>query len=192
MHKKLWLIIGLFLLAGCSDQNWRTNDITEVMPALDFDLVNEEGIEVDETDYAGKTTLVYFGYTNCPDVCPITLAKVASVVRQLDENDRDDVQILFITVDPSRDTSDVLQLYTDAFGPEFVGLTGEKEDIDAVANRYRITYEYGDKDARGNYDVTHSSAVFAFNQDNQARFMIRDSDSREAILADLKQMMSDS
>lgn len=192
MYKRLFLIIGLLLLVGCSDEHWRTTDVSEILPELDFDLINEDGVAVDETAYADKATLLYFGYTNCPDICPIMLATVASAIRQLDEDVRENLQVLFVSVDPTRDTPSVLQIYTDAFGPEFIGLTGDAADIDAVANRYRITYEYGDIDANGNYDVTHSSAVFAFDQYGQAAFMIRESDSMTSIVADLNSLISDS
>ncbi|MGO2392903.1 MAG: SCO family protein [Halomonas sp.] len=192
MIKRLCLFIGLLLLVGCSDESWRTNDVSDMLPELDFDLVNEDSEAVDETAYADKATLVYFGFTNCPDVCPIMLATVASAIRQLEEGDRDNLQVLFISVDPERDTPSVLQTYTDAFGPEFIGLTGDRADIDAVANRYRITYEYGEKDEHGNYEVTHSSAVFAFDRHGKAKFMIRDSDSMTSIVADLKNLASGS
>ncbi|MDQ7729520.1 SCO family protein [Halomonas sp. SpR8] len=183
-------VLALLLLVGCSDQQWRTTDISEIMPALDFDLVNEDGVEVDETLYEDKATLLYFGYTHCPDICPITLAKMASAIRQLDTDAREHIQVLFISVDPRRDTIDVLRQYTDAFGPEFVGLTGSNADIDAVANRYRVTYGYGDEDASGNYNVTHTSAVFAFDQQGQAAFMIREGDTLKSIVADLNRLIS--
>lgn len=192
MCHKLLVVLALLLLVGCSDQQWRTTDISEMMPALDFDLVNEDGVEVDETLYEGKATLLYFGYTHCPDVCPITLAKMATALRRLDADVRDQIQVLFVSVDPSRDTPEVLKQYTDAFGPEFIGLTGERTDINAVANRYRVTYDYDDEDAYGNYTVTHTSAVFAFDPQGDAYFMIRDSDTLESIVADLKQLVSDS
>lgn len=187
--QKLLVVLALLLLMGCSDQQWRTTDISEMMPALDFDLVNEDGVEVDETLYEGKATLLYFGYTHCSDVCPITLAKMATALRRLDADVRDQIQVLFVSVDPSRDTPEVLKQYTDAFGPEFIGLTGERTDINAVANRYRVTYDYDDEDTYGNYTVTHTSAVFAFDPQGDAHFMIRDNDTLESIVADLKQLI---
>ena len=190
MFKRLLLTIGLLSLVGCSEERWRTTDISEIMPVLDFDLVNEQGRDVDETDYADKANLVYFGYTHCPDVCPITLANLATAIRQLDAEAREQIQVLFVTVDPERDTPEVLQLYTDAFGPEFTGLTGDRADIDALANRYRISYSYGDKNANGHYDVTHTSAVFAFDQQGDAKFMIRENDTTESIVADIRQLIS--
>lgn len=177
------------MLAGCFDHNWQTNDITDVMPALEFDLVDEDGEDVQADAFIGKPTLLFFGFTHCPDVCPTTLAKLSAAIKQLDESRQDDVQVLFVSVDPARDTPDVLKQYTEAFGPQFIGLTGERSKIDALTNRYRVTYEYGEKDARGNYNVTHSSSVFAFDRQGEARFMFSDINSLESLVGDLSYLV---
>lgn len=187
LHSTLPLLAAL-TLAGCSDQNWRTTDVSEIMPALDFTLVDEHGETVHAEDYAGKTTLLYFGYTHCPDVCPTTLARLSAATHQLDDEVRDDVQVLFVSVDPARDTPEVMGRYADAFGPRFIGLTGETGQIDALTNRYRITYSYGEPDADGRYDVTHSSAVFAFDPQGDAQLLLRDSDPLENIVADIERL----
>ncbi|MDN3554028.1 SCO family protein [Halomonas almeriensis] len=177
------------LLAGCVDHNWETNDITDVMPDLEFDLVDENGQDVSAEDYIGKPTFVFFGFTHCPDVCPTTLAKLSAAIKQLDESRRDDVQVLFVSVDPGRDTPQIMKQYTQAFGPQFIGLTGQRKKIDAVTNRYRVTYEYGERDDQGHYNVTHSSSVFAFNREGEARFMASDFDTIDSILGDLKYLL---
>lgn len=180
----------LITVAGCEETHeWRTADISDRLPPLDFTLTDENGRTVDESDYAGKPTLLFFGYTHCPDVCPVTLARLASVIRQLDADDRGQVQVLFVSVDPARDTPEVLEAYTDAFNPRFVGLTGGKEQIDAVTNRYRVHYSYGDKDADGDYAVTHSSAVMAFRRDGEPAFLTRDTDSDAALIDDLEALL---
>ncbi|WP_447555813.1 SCO family protein [Vreelandella sp. EE22] len=189
MHKVLWPLLAAALMVGCSDESFRTTDIDEIMPPLEFELTNEEGQVASAEDYRGKTTLVYFGYTQCPDVCPLTLARFASLFNQLDEQEREDVQMLLISVDPDRDTPEVLKRYTDAFGPEFTGLTGDKEKIDALTNRYRIAYSFEEPNERGDYIVNHSSAVFAFNDDGQARFLVRDPHSNQDVLADLRRLI---
>ncbi|MDN6180488.1 MAG: SCO family protein [Halomonas subglaciescola] len=176
-------------LAGCSDEHWRTTDIADRMPPLDLSLTDENGQTVDENDYLGKPALVFFGYTHCPDICPVTLARLASVTRQLNEDVRDDLQVLFISVDPARDSPGVLKEYTDAFGPQFIGLTGSKAEIDAVTNRYRVNYRYGDKNESGNYTVTHSSAVLAFDRHGEPSFLTRDTDSDAALISDLAKLL---
>lgn len=189
--RRLWLpIVATLCLAGCSDDpSWRTTDITEIMPPLDFALIDDDGEAVTAEAYRGKTTLVYFGYTQCPDVCPITLARLGSVINQLDEDVRDEVQVLFVSVDPGRDTPEVLKRYVGAFGPEFTGLTGEREDIDALTNRYRIAYEYEEPNEHGDYIVNHSSAIFAFDEEGHAQFLARDSHSPQDILGDLRTLI---
>lgn len=193
MFKRLFPLLAVLAvslwLAGCSDERWRTTDIAERVPPLDIALTDENGQAVDESDYLGKPALVFFGYTHCPDICPTTLARLASVTRQLDESVRNDLQVLFISVDPSRDSPSVLKEYTDAFGPQFIGLTGSKAEIDAVTNRYRVNYSYGDKDASGNYAVTHSSAVLAFDREGEPGFLTRDTDSDAALISDLEKIL---
>ncbi|WP_048308421.1 SCO family protein [Halomonas sp. PR-M31] len=188
MHRGLLPVLVSLWLAGCDGRDWRTNDVSEIMPPLDFNLVDENGEQVSEDAFLGKPTLLYFGYTHCPDICPTTLAELASITRQLDEKARDDIQILFVSVDPSRDTPKIMKRYTNAFGPQFVGLTGDKADIDSLTNQYRITYKYDEKDENGNYDVTHSSAVFAFDRQGNAQFVIRDADPRQDVVSDLDRL----
>lgn len=186
MYKWLCTAFVSLWLAGCGDQSWQTTDISEMMPPLDFHLTDEDGKQVDAEDFRGKTTLLFFGYTHCPDVCPITLARLATAFRQVDDKAREDIQVLFVSVDPTRDTPEIMKEYTEAFGPQFIGLTGRKSDIDAITNRYRVTYGYGEKDESGNYDVTHSSATFAFNREGDAQLLIRDDDPMKAVVSDLE------
>ncbi|MBP5981930.1 MAG: SCO family protein [Halomonas sp.] len=190
MYKVLLATLTTLLLVGCSDQSWRTTDVADIMPPLDFSLVDENGDGVQAEEYLGKPTLVYFGYTYCPDVCPITLARLGDAIRKLDDETRDEIQVLFISVDPARDTPEVLKRYTDAFGPEFVGLSGDKAAIDAVTNRYRVAYEYGEENENGDYLVTHSSAVFAFDREGQAQFLVRDSHPITDVEADIKRLVA--
>ncbi|UYG01019.1 MULTISPECIES: SCO family protein [unclassified Halomonas] len=191
MQKVAWPLLAVALLAGCSDEEFRTTDIEEIMPPLQFSLTNDDGEPARAEEYRGKTTLVYFGYTQCPDVCPLTLARFASIFNELDDDERDDVQMLLISVDPNRDTPEVLKRYTDAFGPEFTGLTGDKEEIDALTNRYRIAYSFEEPNERGDYIVNHSSAVFAFNDEGQPRFLVRDPHSNQDVLADLRRVIDE-
>lgn len=188
MYKWLLPVAVSVALAGCDSANWHGTDISETMPPLDFHLVDENSETVTAEDYAGKTTLLFFGFTHCPDVCPTSLARMTAAIKQIDEPLRDDIQVLFVSVDPSRDTPDVMQEYTDVFGPQFIGLTGDKADIDAVTNRYRATYEYGEKDEHGNYDVSHTSAIYAFDSDGDARLLMRESDSLDSMVADLTRL----
>lgn len=190
MRKWLFPLLLTVSLAGCSDPNWHTTDISEVMPALDLGLLNEDGQPVEEEAYRGKTTLMYFGYTFCPDVCPTSLARLAATIKQLDESRRDDVQVLFVSVDPARDTPARLRDYTQVFGPQFIGLTGSRAQLDALTNRYRVSYGHGEKDANGHYDVSHSSGIFVFDRQGRARLLMRSSDPIETMASDLRRLMA--
>jgi protein SCO1/2 len=191
MSKRLFLMLSALLLAGCGEQSWQTTDISGAMPELRFELTDENGRTVSADDYRGKPTLLFFGFTNCPDVCPTTLAQLASATQQLNEELRANLQVLFVSVDPVRDDPHTLRRYTDVFGPQFIGLTGDKAALDALTRRYSTTYSYGEEDQSGNYDVSHSGAVFAFNRAGNVRLLIRASDPLNAVVADLRRLSED-
>jgi len=192
MRKSLLLILIPLLLGGCKNTAWQTKDISGLMPPLAFTLTDENGQRVHAADYRGKPTLLFFGYTHCPDVCPTTLARLAAVSQQLDEGARKELQVLFVSVDPARDDAASLQRYTDAFGPQFIGLSGDSADLAALTRRYRVTFGYGEKDTDGNYSVSHSGAVFGFDRAGDAQLLIRDSDSAAAVTADLRRLTAGS
>lgn len=178
------------LVAGCSDPAWQTKDISGLMPPLEFTLTSESGEQVGEQAFRGDATLLFFGFTHCHDVCPATMAYLESVMGELDEQARDDLQVLFVSVDPARDGPETLREYTANFGPEFVGLTGSEDELDALTRRYRVTYGYGEKDDEGHYMVSHPSAIFAFDRSGEAQLLIRQDDEREAVLSDLRRLLA--
>lgn len=180
------LAATVLFLVGCSGDSIETLDITGVMPDLEFNLTDENARAVTAEDYQGQAKLVFFGFTHCPDICPLTLARLGSLVRELSESDQENLDILFVSVDPDRDTPEQLANYTSAFGEVFTGLTGTPDQLRELSRRYRVTYSYDEPDAQGNYDVSHSSAVFGFNAAGKARILIRDSDSDEAVLNDIQ------
>ena len=187
------LIVALLAMAGCDrDARWHLHDITGFMPDLVFTLSDANtGAQVTAQAFRDKIVLLYFGYTHCPDVCPTTLAKLASAVTSLGQSGRS-VQVLFVTVDPRRDTRAVLRRYTRAFGPEFVGLRGTQEQLMTLAKRYRVTYSYGKPDPKGNYEVDHSSAVFIFDRAGHARLLADPTDGVKAIESDLRRLLKQS
>lgn len=113
-------------------------------------------------------TLVFFGYTNCPDVCPTVMADVASALTKLDESVRDQVQLLFITTDPSRDTGPVIRKYLDRFDPAFVGLTGSLDSIKDIAKAVGVPVEGMKKLPSGGYEVGHGAQVLGFGKNDKA------------------------
>lgn len=177
------LLIGL-LAAGCSDGGWQTKDVTGVLPSLEFALVSEDGEPVTEAAFRGRVAAVFFGYANCPDVCPVTMARLRRALEQLPGATRKRVAVLFVSVDPGRDTPASLAAYTAAFGPEFVGITGPEDALREVTRRYRATFGYGEADDDG-YAVSHPSAVYVFDARGRARLLIRTTDPVDAIADDL-------
>jgi protein SCO1 len=137
--------------------------------------------------YRSNIVLLYFGYTNCPDVCPTTLAKLAQALKAT-KNRGAGIHVLFVTVDPKRDTVSRMHAYVRAFGPWFVGLVGTPDELREITKRYRVTYSYGKPDKDGNYEVTHSSAVFVFDGTGRSRLIMVPHDPADAITADLDQL----
>jgi len=191
MMRRLMAILILTLSAGgCgSELTWNTKDIGGLMPELEFTLTSETGETVTAKQFTGKVNLLFFGYTNCPDVCPITLGRLRGVVERLPEDVADRVRVLFVSVDPERDGPQALRAYTDHFGERFVGLTGTREQLDALTKRYRTTYGYGEPDEDGSYEVSHGSAVYAFEPGGEPRLLIRNRDDAQAVAEDLEQLV---
>jgi len=190
MRKWLLPMLVSGLLLGCGERDWQTKDISGLMPPLAFELIDEHGNAVTAEAFRGQATLLFFGFTHCHDVCPTTLARLTAIIEGLDEEVGDKVQVLFVSVDPARDDPATLRRYTEAFGPQVTGLTGDTAALEALTRRYRVTYGYGEPDADGNYAVSHSSAVFAFNDAGQAHLLIRDSDSPNAVASDLRRLVT--
>jgi protein SCO1/2 len=187
-----WLLaVCLTLLGACSgtSQPWALRDISGLLPPLDFTLRDGAGQVRSASDFAGEVTLLYFGYTHCPDVCPATLAQLAGVLRRLDGAARR-VRILFVSVDPARDTPAVLQAYANAFGPQVVGLSGTPKQLRQVAKRYRVSFGLGKPDAAGHYEVSHSSAVFIFDSRGEARLLATQDDSADSLAGDLRRLLA--
>jgi protein SCO1/2 len=192
-HTRGFLLAALCSLAamlgGCSqDASWSLVNITGIMPPLAFSLADDTGQEVTADTYRGKVVMLYFGYTHCPDVCPTTMATLSQALSKLG-GDASQVRILFVTVDPRRDTPQLLKRYTQAFGPAFIGLRTADPELRRLVKRYRVTYSLGKPDARGNYEVTHSSAIFIFDKTGKARLIAESSDSAAAIAHDVQQLI---
>ncbi len=177
---------ALFFLAACGPTKpWHATDITGAMPDLTFHMVRaSDGLAVSQEDYRGRVVLVYFGYTHCPDVCPATLANLSDVLKRLGR-DAEKVRVLFVTVDPDRDTLDVLKPYAQAFGPEVDGLRGSAAQIADVARRYRIAYTVKKSP---NYEVTHTSAVFVFDDRGRVRLIATDTNDTPGLTEDVRRV----
>jgi protein SCO1/2 len=179
------------LVAGCGyrQQTWQLANAHGLLPALQFTLTQGDGRTVRAEEFRGKVTLLYFGYTHCPDECPTTLATLARAIKPLGV-DADRIRVLFVTVDPKRDTAEALKQYTRLFGPEFVGLRGDAQQLQQLTRRYRVSYGLGPPDASGDYEVTHSNVIYVFDGAGDAVLVGSEADGVQAFVHDLKQLLA--
>ncbi len=175
------------LACGTSGPPYALQNVSGLLPRLQFQLTNQDDRPVTANDYRGKIVMVYFGYTHCPDACPTTLATLATAIRGLGA-DAARVRVLFITVDPKRDTPAALKSYVNFFGPQFVGLRGDDAELTALSKRYRIAYHLEPPDRYGNYAVDHSSAIFIFDGTGRARLLGSEGDGAAKIAQDLRRL----
>lgn len=186
------ILVLLVSLSGCGHRqgSWKLMNVSGLLPSLAFDLTDAaNGREVQADAFKGRIVMLYFGYTHCPDVCPTTLAELGRAVRELGPA-ADQVRILFVTVDPRRDSLAVLKSYAKGFGPQVVGLRGDTRALVALTKRYRVSYGYGKPDADGNYTVSHSSAVYVFDRKGNARLLGKPTNHVDDYAHDLKELVA--
>ncbi|CAD6559927.1 hypothetical protein LMG24235_06809 [Paraburkholderia sabiae] len=179
--------------AGCSQHSepWQLTDVSGHLPDLDFTLTGDDGKPVAADSLKGRASLVYFGYTHCPDVCPETMGRLMQVIDKLGP-DAQKVRILFVSVDPARDTPKALHDYVGAFDAQHArGLTGTDSQIEDMARHYRVAYQMEKREPNGNYEVTHSSAVYIFDAHNHARLLATDHDTPDVIAKDVRRIIED-
>ena len=189
MRRLLLPAFCFLLLAACAAKPaWQLNDVQGHLPDLQFNLVADDGKPATAAEFRGRYVLLYFGYTHCPDVCPLTLVHLHLVMQKLGA-DADKARILFVSVDPARDTPSVLHQYVAAFDPRITGLTGTPGEIAAMAKRYRAAFNAGPKKPDGSYEVSHSSGIYIFDRTGHARLLGTSADAVDAITHDVKLLM---
>jgi protein SCO1/2 len=181
------LLMIAAILAGCTNDKhqWHGKDITGVMPDLEFELINTNNKPVTAEDFAGQIRMMFFGFTSCPDICPATLAYLRKSINRMPEELQDRVTVLFVSVDPQRDTPERIEQYTDFFGDHIVGLVAEEKALRQLAKRYRTTFGYGKPDSDGHYDVSHSNAIYVFDEKGNIRLLLRSDLTTEEVAEDL-------
>lgn len=164
---------GCLALAACkSDKPWNSVEVNGALPDLAFTMTRaEDGRTVTARDFRGKLVMLFFGYTMCPDVCPLTMANIAEVLKEMGAR-ADQVQVLFVTVDPNRDTLPVLSAYAASFAPEIAGLRGTDNQLAVLARRYRVTYSVMPATATRPYTVVHGPSIYVFDRTGTARLMV--------------------
>ena len=177
-------------LAACSPDGpkFKASDVSGASFGRDFALSDPSGRARSLADFRGKAVVVFFGYTQCPDVCPTTLATLAETMKLLGP-DADRVQVVFITVDPERDTPALLSEYVPAFDKRFVGLSGDAAATERVAKEFKVIYQKQPGPTPGTYTVDHSAGVFLFDPQGRLRVYASHGQGPEVFAHDLRELL---
>ena len=178
-------------LAACSEKKPSFNavDITGADYAKGFALADADGKQRTLADFKGKVVVLFFGYAQCPDVCPTTMSEMAQVKQQLGA-DGDKLQVLFVTVDPERDTPTVMKAYMGAFDPAFVALIPTPEQLPAVAKDFKAYYKKVEGKTPTSYSMDHSAASFVYDTEGRLRLYARYGAGVPAMVSDVKALLS--
>lgn len=182
------LLLALGVLAGCGPETFRATDITGAEFARELRLTGHDGKPRTLEDFRGKVVVVFFGFTHCPDVCPSTLAKWAEVGKRLGD-DANRMQVLFVTVDPERDTPEVLSRYVPAFDPSFIGLYGDAEAIKRTAKEFKVVYQKQAGETPESYTIDHSAGTFVYDPQGNVRLFVRHDQPVEDLVHDIRQLL---
>jgi protein SCO1 len=179
----------LTTLAACADKpSFRNTDITGAEFAREFALTDHDGKARTLADFKDKAVVVFFGFTQCPDVCPTTLAEMTEVLKLLGADSKR-VQVLFVTIDPERDTPELLRKYVPAFHPSFLGLTGSNEAIAKVAKEFKVFYQKSAGKTPGSYTMDHTANSYVFDPQGRVRLVVKHGLGAEPLVQDLKQLL---
>ena len=191
--RRRWLAaiaLAALTAAGCNRGGPRFNntDVTGAEFGRDFELVDHTGKTRTLADFRGKVVTVFFGYTQCPDVCPTTLSEMAEVMQLLgDKADR--VQVLFVSVDPERDTQPLLAEYVPAFDKRFIGLYGTPEATAKVAKEYRVFYQKVTGANPGTYTVDHTAGSYVYDPQGRLRLFVKHAQGAKPLADDLLRLI---
>ena len=187
MRRQIALLPFALTLAACkpSPPPFKGIDLTGAAYGKDFRLTDPDGKERTLADFRGKVVLLFFGFTQCPDVCPTALTRAAMVKKLLGPlGER--FQVIFVTIDPERDTAPVMRAYTAAFDPSFLGLYGSAERTRALADDFKVYYKK--VPTGGSYTMDHSTLSYAFDTAGKLRLALRHDQSAEDHALDLRQL----
>ena len=193
MIRRLLVLFAVAVLVACSGGGpaFEASDVTGSSFGHDFSLKDPSGRTRTLEDFHGKAVVVFFGYTQCPDVCPTTLATLAQAMKELGP-DADRVQVVFITVDPERDTADLLGKYVPAFDPRFVGLRGDAAATERTAREFKVIYQKVPGNAPDRYTVDHSAGVFLYDPQGRLRVFEGNNASPDVFAHDLRALLAQS
>ena len=183
-------LLALGLLAGCTPAEpvFKSTDISGTSYGKTLRLTDHHGQERTLADFKGKVVTIFFGYTQCPDVCPTALSGMSTVMQELGP-EADRVQVLFVTVDPERDTPELLAQYVPVFDARFLGLYGTAEKIAEVAKEFRVFYRKSG-DLAGHYTIDHTAGTYVFGPDGRPRLYVKHAEDPQVVVADIKALLA--
>ena len=190
MMCRLLFLVLIMLLAGCEKaepQRFHAGDVTGQYAQADFHLTDHNGKPRTLSDFKGKVVVVFFGYTHCPDVCPTKLADLAQTLRLLGK-DAERVQVLFVTLDPERDTRELLAKFVPAFHPAFLGLYGDASATADVAKNFRV--EYSKHPAKSGYTLDHTTFSYLLDAQGSVRLMAGEREPAEWLAQDIRLLLA--
>ncbi|WDZ95524.1 SCO family protein [Herbaspirillum sp. WKF16] len=181
------------LVAGCGpskpELKFNNTDVTGLDYAKDFALTDHNGQPRTLADFKGKVVVMFFGYTQCPDVCPTTMVEMANVMKELGP-DADRVQVLFVSVDPERDTQEILAQYVPAFDKRFLGLRGSLEQTEKVAKEFKVFYQKVPGKQAGSYTMDHTAGSYVFDPAGHIRLFVKHGQGPQTLAHDIKLLLS--
>lgn len=188
------------LLAGCAglmtacgpskpELKFNNTDVTGLDYAKNFALTDHTGKPRTLADFKGKVVVMFFGYTQCPDVCPTTMVEMANVMKALGA-DADRVQVLFVTVDPDRDTQEILSQYVPAFDKRFLGLRGDAAQTEKVAKEFKVFYQKVPGKQPGSYTMDHTAGSYVFDPAGHIRLFVKHGQGAQTLVHDLRLLLS--
>lgn len=194
MSVRAWFVIALAaILAACGPSGPRFNstDITGADYGKDFRLTDHNGKVRTLGDFKGRVVVMFFGYTRCPDVCPTTMAEMRQVLEKLGEDGKK-VQVIFVSVDPERDTPALLAQYVPAFDPGFLGMVTDLENTQKTAKDFKVFFQKVKGKTPDNYTMDHTAGSYVFDPQGRLRLFVRHGGDTAPLVADLKTLLAGS
>jgi protein SCO1 len=195
--RRRFFLAAMVMLAGCDKLGigqtkpaFKGIDITGAEYARTLNLTDQHGKARTLEEFKGKVSVVFFGYTQCPDVCPATMAELAQIKKTLGK-DGERLQGIFVTVDPKRDTQEILKSYMANFDPSFVALHGTPEQTKAAAQEFKVFFATSPGKTEVSYTVDHTAGSFVFDARAKVRLFVRYGSGTEALAADLKLLLAE-
>lgn len=188
------LVIGLaagVLLTSCTSKvepTFLSTDITNANFGRDFKLTDHNGRIRSLNNFKGKVVVLFFGYTNCPDICPITMGKLAVAMKKLGK-DAKRVQVLFVSINPEHDTSALLKQYVTTFNPTFLGLSGDMQTTRNIAKEFKVTFQKQAGKTQDNYTMDHSTGTYIYDTVGRLRLYVNSSKSADVFSHDILELL---